>query len=151
MPNGLSGGCSSENYIWTWKGRGVNSALQQLYSEQPSKNGSNKKITDKGAMGPDFDPFWIFCILSIFCIYSAYFAYCAQYLCTTPFWCKYFTTFVTFSITARASRSEKNFCLHTKETSLNKQVNIWSSCFTLEFCPILSNFVLFCLILSYFV
>ena len=90
-----------------------------------------EKNIAKGTMdlGIDcFDLFWMYCILCIFCIASyAYFAYGEQYLCTTPFWCKYFTTFVTFSITARASRSEKNFCLRTKETRVNKVVNIWSS------------------------
>ena len=38
-----------------------------------------------------------------------------MYLCTTPFWCKYLTTLVTFSITALASLSEKNFCLKSKD------------------------------------
>ena len=50
--------------------RGEFSSLQQLYSEQPSKNGSNKNIA-KGTMdlGVDcFDRFWMYCILCIFCI-----------------------------------------------------------------------------------
>ena len=152
MPNGLSGGCSSENYIWTWKGRGVNSALQQLYSEQPSKNGSNKNIA-KGTMdlGVDcFDRFWMYCILCIFCIFwtvPVYNSVLMQVFHHVRHFLHHRSRLPLREELLSAHQGDKGqqtsqylinilsiFCRHTKETSINKQNNIWSSCFTLEFC-----------------
>ena len=170
-----------ENYIWTWKGRRTNSALQQL-----SFHLLRTTLTEKKQQkSPNFEHYWAKNLfpeirrdrnkLCWVCTraHIGYFPGCAHqinirplsnmsgkecgntylpkkedlpmydavlmqvlhhinhfshhkykfkykykiqiqrkaHLCTTPFWCKYLTTLVTFSITALASRSEKNFCL----------------------------------------